>query len=258
MKRAIFFVLLFTSELVLISQNLVVNPGFEIWEKVTKPTGWTTAQNCLKDSVNINSGNYSCRHAGSTATKYLGQNITVIPGNGYRLSFYYKTEITGNGNGCRIWCYWKDAEWNNISDPASDVILRPAKYLQSDIWALYTIDIIAPVTAFNLYLEVRIYPNSVVYWDDFVFEENMATYDPEVNRSEITIYPNPVSEFIIIRNVQDLRRIDIQYLTGSIIRSSTFDGEGTVTIPVPGLPDGLYIIRIYSSGKIITRKFIKN
>ena len=43
MKRAIFFVLLFTSELVLISQNLVVNPGFEIWEKINKPTGWTTA-----------------------------------------------------------------------------------------------------------------------------------------------------------------------------------------------------------------------
>lgn len=74
MKRAIFFVLFLSMELLSFSQNLIVNPGFETWEKINKPVGWTTTQNCLKDSVCINSGNYSCRHEGGTTTKYLGQS----------------------------------------------------------------------------------------------------------------------------------------------------------------------------------------
>ena len=106
MKRTTFFVLLLSVELTLISQNLVVNPGFETWEKTIKPSGWTTTQNCLKDSVYIKTGSYSCRHSGGTSTaKYLGQTVGVVPGKQYNLSFYYKTEITGTGNGCRIWCY---------------------------------------------------------------------------------------------------------------------------------------------------------
>jgi hypothetical protein len=63
MKRVIFFVLLINVSLLSFPQNLIVNPGFETWEKLNKPAGWTTAQSCLKDSVSINSGNYSCfRH----------------------------------------------------------------------------------------------------------------------------------------------------------------------------------------------------
>ena len=74
MKRVIFFVLLTNISLISFSQNLVLNAGFEIWEKSNKPAGWTTAQNCLKDSVYIKSGSYSCRHEGGT--KYLGQTLS--------------------------------------------------------------------------------------------------------------------------------------------------------------------------------------
>ena len=30
------------------SQNLVINPGFESWESETQPSGWSVAMNCLK------------------------------------------------------------------------------------------------------------------------------------------------------------------------------------------------------------------
>jgi Secretion system C-terminal sorting domain len=255
MKRVYFFVLLTSVSFLSFSQNLVVNPGFEIWEKSNKPSGWTTSQNCTKDSLNIRSGSYSCRHEGGT--KYLGQTLSVVPGKHYRLSFFFKTAITGSGNGCRIWCYWKDLEINNITDPLTDDILRPSKYLKSEIWQQFTIDFIAPSLASFFYLEVRTYQNSIAYLDDFVFEENVTTLNPEEKLSDINIYPNPAHDYLIISNLDDLQSIHILSVTGIIVWSSRFPGEQTVTVPISEFPDGVYLIRIHASGKFINRKFIK-
>jgi len=258
MKKAIFFVLLLALELASFSQNLVANPGFETWGKITKPSGWTTAQNCLKDSSFIISGNYSCLHSGgATSRSDLGQTIAVLPGKEYALSFYYKTVITSSGNGARIWCYWKDAEGNSITDPSTDALLRPSKYMKSDTWQQVSISIAAPPEAVSFYLEARTYSNSIAYWDDFAFEENVVTYDPEEKQSYIKVYPNPAHEYLIISNIQSLQYIDIKDFTGICRWSSGFSGEQTVTIPVSGLPDGLYIISIRTTDKLITRKFIK-
>jgi hypothetical protein len=258
MKRAIFFVLLLGVESIAFTQNLVVNPGFETWSKIEKPSGWTTTQNCLKDSVNIKSGSYSCRHAGGTSTtKYLGQTVAVNPGKKYIFSLNYKTETTGSGNGCRIWCYWKDSDGNSITDPSTDDILRPSKYLKSDTWQPFSIEVVAPEKASALYLEVRTYSNSVAYWDDFIFEENVATYSPEKELAVVKIYPNPAHDYLIISNIQYLQHVDIQDLTGNLIWSSDISGEEMITIPVTGLTNGLYIVIIKTSDQVIIRKFIR-
>lgn len=255
MKRVIFFVLLINMSFLSFSQNLIVNPGFETWEKLNKPAGWTTAQSCLKDSVNIISGDYSCRHDGGT--KYLGQTLTVAPGKQYRLTFFYKTSITGSGNGCRIWCYWKDSGGNNLTDVVTDDILRPSKYLKSDTWQQFSIDFSSPAGGASFYLEVRTYSNSISYFDDFIFEENVATYSPEEKDSDIKIYPNPAHDYLTISSVTGLKRIYIQSLTGTILLSSDFHGEQTITIPVSSFADRFYILRIQTSNKQITRKLIK-
>jgi hypothetical protein len=258
MKRITFFVLLLGMEHSSFTQNLVANPGFETWEKTNKPSGWTTAQSCLKDSVYISSGSYSCRHSGGTSSaKYLGQTLAVVPGKQYNLSFFYKTEITGTGNGCRIWCYWKDSGGNSIADPLSDDILRPSKYLKSDTWLQYSINVTAPASAVAFYLEVRTYPNSIAYWDDFEFQENLVTSNPADRVSDIIIYPNPAHDYLIINNIQYLQHIDIQDFTGMIVWSSDFNGEMIITIPVSALPGGLYVVRIRTNDRLITRKFIR-
>jgi hypothetical protein len=258
MKRAIFFVLLLAMEHASFSQNLVVNPGFETWGKINKPSGWTTVINCLKDSTNIKSGSYSCKHvAVNSTTKNLGQKLAVIPGNHYKFSFFYKTETIGTEHGCRIWCHWEDVEGNTITDPSTDDILEPSQYMKSDTWQQFSIDIIAPANASFFILEVRTYQNSITYLDDFVFKENVATYKPEEKLSDIKMYPNPAHDYLIISNIQSLQHIDIQSLTGTTLWSSNFSGEKTATIPVSRFPEGLYIINIRTSDKLITRKFIK-
>jgi hypothetical protein len=255
MKRAIFFVLLGYISLISFSQNLVLNAGFEVWEKSNKPAGWTTAQNCLKDSINTKSGKYSCRHEGGT--KYLGQTFPIVPDKQYRLTFYFKTIITGSGNGCRIWCYWKNSEGTNLTDLPTDDILRPSKYLKSDTWQQFSVDITAPANSASFYLEVRTYQNSISFFDDFVFEENVATYTMEEELSDIKIYPIPASDYLNISNVSGLKQLSIQSLSGKIISSSGFNGEQTVRIPVSGLPDGFYILRIKTAKGIAIMKFIK-
>ena len=142
-------------------------------------------------------------------------------------------------------------------DPLTDDILRPAKYLKSDAWQQFSINATAPSSAVAFYLEVRIYPNSTAYWDDFVFQENPATFNSEEKLTNILIYPTPAHDYLIINNIQLLQHIDIQDLKGVPVWSSDFSGETMVTIPVSGLPGGLYIIKIRNANSIIIRKFIR-
>jgi hypothetical protein len=258
MKRITFFVLLLTMELTLFCQNLVVNPGFDTWLSVTKPTGWVHIENCAKDSSVVFSSNYSCKHSGgASTTSDLGQTINVLPGKKYSLSFYFKTVATLSGKGARIWCYWKDAAGNSITDQSTDAVLRPSGYLKSDGWQQFSITVSAPSSAASFYLEVRTYTNSIAYWDDFVFEENLATLNSEEKLTDIKIYPNPVGDYLIISNIRNLQHINIQSLAGINVWASGFSGETIVTIPVSGFVDGLYLMSIRTSDKLITRKFVK-
>jgi Secretion system C-terminal sorting domain len=256
MKRAIFIVQLLALGVISFSQNLVVNPGFESWETTTKPTGWTTAQGCLQESVNFKSGSYSNRQEGTSSSKDIGQKIAVNEAKKYRFSFSYKTGSTTTGNGCRIWCEWLDDKQVSINDPSSISVLHSG-FLKSDSWQQFSTDLNPPASAAYFNLLVRSLPNSITYWDDFEFSENVATGYAEEKLSNLLIYPNPAYDFLHISNIDELKHIDIQSLTGSTVWSSDFDMEKSVTLPISGLKDGLYIINFRTSNKLICKKFIK-
>lgn len=256
MKGAISFVILLTLASVTFSQNLVVNPGFEEWETTTKPADWTNRQSCLKDSVFVKTEFYSCRQDGETSSRDLGQRIIVSPGRQYRLSLFYKSGIATTGNGCRVWCEWLDNNKDPIDDPLSESVLHSG-FLKSDSWEQFSVDITSPAGAEYFYLRIRTLPNSTTYWDDFSFEEIIPTFDNYICESQLKIYPNPTSNYLIIDNLNQIRRIDIYELSGSVIWSDNFAGENNVTITVSDFPNGLYFIKITYTNKIITRKFIK-
>ena len=127
MKKSVFLMFLIVISSPCYSQNLVSNPDFETWKSITKPASWTHADNCLKDSLSVHTGKYSCRHAGGSTTSHLGQFITVTPGKEYKFSIFYLTGDTSTGRGSRIWCYWKNDTLSSIIDPASDTIMRPSE-----------------------------------------------------------------------------------------------------------------------------------
>jgi hypothetical protein len=257
MKRATFFVLLLMSEHILLSQNLVINPGFESWESETQPSGWSIAMNCIRNNVEFNSGIYSTQHSGGLSSRSdLGQTFSITPGKSYTLSYYNKT-LPNTGSGSRIWCDWKDTEGKTIDDPASKTLLQPTKFLKNETWQQFTINLTAPANAAAFHLEVRTYVSSVSYWDDFVFQETITTEVASNDETNIILYPNPSSNYLIIKYLYNCQFIDIQSLTGTIVWSDQLEGEEEVRIPVAQLPDGIYIIRIRCYEKTFTKKFVK-
>lgn len=239
------------------SQNLVVNSGFESWQKINKPAGWTTALSCLKDSVVVNSGTYSCRHATTTDSKELGQVISVSSGSRYKITFWYKNDPATTGNGCRIWSNWKDADGNPISDDVSLPLLHSG-YLKSETWKQYSAELTAPSNAASLNLILRTLPNSITYWDEIIFEESVPTGESGNCIKDLIIYPNPVSNILNISNMHNIQQIDIQTITGTVVFSRRISGENNITVPVSGFKDGIYIIRMYSKEYNYSVKIIKS
>jgi hypothetical protein len=252
MKRALFFIMFLFMEHFMFSQNLVINPGFETWSKPDKLTGWTNTQGCLKDSVFVLSGEYSCRQEGTTSSRDLGQKFVVKPSTPYRFSFYYKTGTETTGNGCRVWCSWLDNSQVGITDPVIH-----SGFMKSEIWLKYELAVSSPENAEYFYLLVRTLPNSVTYWDDFLFEEDIVSSVSDSRVPEIKIYPNPPHNYLIISNIQDLQQIDILSITGSVVWSEEMHGEEQISIPLSQLTDGMYVIKIITKGEIYVRKFIK-
>ncbi len=256
MKNVFTFVLLFFSVFKLNCQNLVTNPGFESWQKINKPAGWTTALACTKDSTVIYSGSYSCKQVTASDSKELGQLIPVTAGSLYTISFWYRNDLEVTGNGCRIWSNWKDIDGNSVSDDASLPLLHSG-YLKSESWVRYTADVTAPENAQFFNLILRTLPNSITYWDDVLFEESITTALYEPGSDEIVIYPVPAHNYLIIRNIYNVQQFDIQTITGEMIWSQKISNEEAISIPLNGIKDGIYVICLKQPGKILTRKFVK-
>lgn len=244
--------LLLSTECILLSQNLVVNPGFETWNKPDKLTSWTNTQGCLKDSAFVFSGNYSCRQEGTTSSRDLGQKFVVKPSAQYRFSFFYKTGVETSGNGCRVWCSWLDNSQVGIADPVIH-----SGFMKSENWLKYEIAVTSPPEAGYFYLLVRTLPNSVTYWDEFIFEEDIVSSASDSSIPEIKIYPNPARNYLTISNSNKLEQIDILSITGVILWSEKFQSEEEITIPVSDLAEGIYLLSIHTKGGLYFRKFIK-
>lgn len=74
------------------------------------------------------------------------------------------------------------------------------------------------------------------------------------NKEDIVIYPNPVQDKLFFRNIDEDSEILIYNLNGELLikKYNTLN-----YIEVKDLYSGIYIIKIYSSQKVITKRFCK-
>jgi hypothetical protein len=82
-------------------------------------------------------------------------------------------------------------------------------------------------------------------------EHIVFVFNPTIQ--EITVYPNPTANELNIRGVENITNIEVIGLTGNVIR--TF--KDVSTILVDELPNGLYILKIYTADEVYTGRFIK-
>jgi hypothetical protein len=86
-----------------------------------------------------------------------------------------------------------------------------------------------------------------------IFDTPTAT-DTEVN-SEINVYPNPTTGLIDISGGIEADRIRIYNGSGQMIKQ--IDGLRNSSLSIETYPSGLYTLVFYSSGKIFTKRVIK-
>lgn len=152
--------------------NLVTNPGFEDWSSVL-PTSWDNAYNTgeiIKSTDIKHSGNNALRQTSGTDAVKIQQEIDIIGGKTYRISYWYLDNDTKAST--RMWTFWLNGS-TTMTDNVNE--FRPNVYsTDSPEWKQVTHTLKAPATANKLRLEVRTYRNTVskeeggyCYYDDF-------------------------------------------------------------------------------------------
>jgi len=147
--------------------NLIANGSFEAnWSDSFSPSSWDLAEEVYKDSLIVSDGVYSAKQIGGTHS--LIQVIDINPGKNYEIRFDYFIE-EGDGTDARL--------WGNFVDTNGDVILDirgDSSYLSGDInnWNTFTKTFQAPNEAAKIVLDLRVYSQAIVYWDNIWIVEN--------------------------------------------------------------------------------------
>ncbi len=72
--------------------------------------------------------------------------------------------------------------------------------------------------------------------------------------SRISVYPNPATNVLNIKGMDNIEKVEILGITGNIIKSL----DGSNEINVTELSRGAYILKVHSNKEVSTTRFIKN
>ncbi|MBC5836828.1 T9SS type A sorting domain-containing protein [Flavobacterium muglaense] len=79
----------------------------------------------------------------------------------------------------------------------------------------------------------------------------------EIESNHIKIYPNPVKDKITISNSADIEKIELYNLIGQKIFTNSFL-TNKITIDLTNYKSGVYLLKIFSEGKVYANKVIKD
>ncbi len=72
---------------------------------------------------------------------------------------------------------------------------------------------------------------------------------------KLSVYPNPVSNFFILKGIEEIQMVDVLNLQGGLLKR--FKPTANNQYPVADLHPGVYTIRVQSKDKIVTARLIK-
>ena len=93
----------------------------------------------------------------------------------------------------------------------------------------------------------------------WTFTNGVLKVDPvagieSIQNSKVKVYPNPVSDRaeISLDRVYDHVSVNVESLSGSLVKSNSFSGLSQMNLDVSTLPKGFYIIRIKGDNELIS------
>jgi hypothetical protein len=89
------------------------------------------------------------------------------------------------------------------------------------------------------------------------FVTNIPFAIPENERKAfVNAYPNPSQENVYINLPEFTRKVQVYNINGEMVKEIV-PQKPVVEINIQGLPAGVYAVRIYYSGGVVTTKFVK-
>lgn len=119
-----------------------------------------------------------------------------------------------------------------------------------------------PGTSFDIYedityeLKISTYDNKSQTYSLHINIEDEATSVNEISKSEIKVYPNPVTDYVEISGIKESDLIQIIDLNGKQIIKQIVD-ENSEKIDVSKLERGIYFIQVSNNNENYTQKIIK-
>ena len=84
----------------------------------------------------------------------------------------------------------------------------------------------------------------------------LSTENLLINKDFISIYPNPIKDDLFIKSDKEIQKVEIYNLLGKLVIKK--EKERFNQINLSQLQTGVYLIRFYSEGNIISKKIIKH
>ena len=98
---------------------------------------------------------------------------------------------------------------------------------------------------------------NAVYWVAGEDNPHAASVN-SVKASNFSVYPNPVSEVLYVRNSSTIKNVELIDITGKIVANVANDGFNTMQLNTSDLTSGMYIVRLNTiDGQVYTDKVVK-
>lgn len=136
--------------------------------------------------------------------------------------------------------------------------IQESEFGYTDSVMVTDIKVTGNIYTFNLYAGDCYSGCMITKKYDFMVNTNTCTFIPmateEINRSAITIYPNPANDYIMLTNAENVAKVSIYNTNGMLV----VETNQTHAIAIENLEKGLYFVSLTGvTGNTTTQKMIK-
>lgn len=288
MKKSLISFLIITT-LTTFSQQQLLNSSFDAWNN--KPNydscaSWASANiiynsfcNCNGNvfqetsASNLNSGSSSLRletksfpFSGITpGTVNYGalESFTPFSSRPTSVDIWYKYSPSGTDTALFLVMLTK---WNNITqqrDDVGSVFYTPVS--STTISGSFTIPVsyLSALTPDSVFVQIsssgsKNPPLGTVLWvDDVNFNYSTTGLNSNKLDEKVSVYPNPTKSSLTVNSDFGINKMFLINQFGEILLSETKNNTEKFSLDIEDLENGMYVLKIISGEKIITKKIIK-
>lgn len=132
-------------------------------------------------------------------------------------------------------------QWNTL-DPADDFEVNRNNYIYT--WQMNR----------NPFIDYPLLAD-YIFGANFGQPWSFALSTTYFDSSQIKIYPNPASDYLMVSGVEGKSELVIYTITQQVVYKSTFENETRIDL---NLPTGMYLVSLANNGNSITKKIIIN